>query len=85
MKMAEVKLSVAMLAVLLALTPVAVFCDVVFCKDASKIKSWDARGKHKKPSAPKECDCVTWRMLNSLDPGIKEIGRLAVRGAKKLK
>ena len=58
---------------------------VVSFKDASKIKSWDAWNDHKKVEAPKEKPCVTWKKLNKLDPGLKEIGRLAVRGAKDIK
>ena len=59
--------------------------DVVAFKDAAKIKSWDAWNDHKKPSPPKERPCVTWAKLNKLDPGLNEIGRLAVRGAKDIK
>jgi len=58
---------------------------VVSFKDAAKIKSWDAWDDHKKPAPPKEKPCVTWKKLNELDPGLKEIGRLAVRGAKDIK
>ena len=59
--------------------------EVVSFKDAAKIKSWDAWNDHKKPAPPKEQPCVTWKKLNKLDPGLKEIGRLAVRGAKDIK
>ena len=59
--------------------------DVVAFKDADKIKSWDAWNDHKKPAPPKERPCVTWAKLNKLDPGMKELGRLAVRGAKDIK
>ena len=59
--------------------------EVVAFKDAAKIKSWDAWNDHKKPAPPKERPSVTWAKLNSLDPGMKEIGRLAVRGAKAVK
>ena len=59
--------------------------DVVAFKDASKIKSWDAWDDHKNPEPPKEKPCVTWKKLNTLDPGLKEIGRLAVRDAKDIK
>ena len=58
---------------------------IVSFKDAAKIKSWDAWNDHKKPAAPKERKCVTWEKLNKLDPGMKEIGRLAVRDAKEIK
>ncbi len=54
-------------------------------KDAAKIKSWDAWDDHKTPEPSKEKPCVTWKKLNTLDPGLKEIGRLAVRGAKEIK
>ena len=54
-------------------------------KDAAKIKSWDAWDDHKTPEPPKEKPCVTWKKLNTLDPGLKEIGRLAVRDAKEIK
>ena len=54
-------------------------------RDAAKIKSWDAWNDHKTPEPPKEKPCVTWKKLNTLDPGLKEIGRLAVRGAKDIK
>ncbi|MBR3222962.1 MAG: hypothetical protein IKF72_12135 [Kiritimatiellae bacterium] len=59
--------------------------DVVPFKDAAKIKSWDAWNDHKKSAPPKERPCVTWAKLNRLDPGLREIGRLAVRGAKDIK
>ena len=63
--------------------------EVVSFKDAAKIKSWDAWGDNAPPSASnavakvrKEKPCVTWKRLNELSPGLKEIGRLAVRDAK---
>ena len=59
--------------------------EVVSFKDAAKIKSWDAWNDHKKPAPPKERPCVTWAKLNKLGPGLKQIGRLAVRGAKDIK
>ena len=58
--------------------------EVVSFKDAAKIKSWDAWGDNAPPSASnavakvrkvrKEKPCVTWKRLNALDPGLKEIG-----------
>ena len=66
--------------------------EVVSFKDAAKIKSWDAWGDNAPPSASnavakvrKEKPCVTWKRLNELSPGLKEIGRLAVRDAKDVK
>ena len=59
--------------------------EVVAFKDAAKLKSWDAWGSHKKAAPKKERPCVTWDKLNKLDPGLKEIGRLAVRDAKDIK
>ena len=56
--------------------------EIVSFKDAAKIRSWDAWDDHKKPVQLKEKPCVTWAKLNKLDPGLKEIGRLAVRDAK---
>ena len=64
---------------------VSSFAVVVPFKDAAKIKSWDAWDDHQKPVAPKEKPCVTWKRLNALDLGLKEIGRLAVRDAKDIK
>lgn len=58
---------------------------VVSFKDAAKIKSWDAWNDHKKPKERKEKPSVTWKKLNGLNPGLREIGRLAVRGAKDVK
>ena len=55
---------------------------IVSFKDAAKIKSWDAWDDHKAPEPPKERRCVTREKLNALDPGLREIGRLAVRGVK---
>ena len=63
----------------------AATAEVVSFKDAAKIKSWDAWDDHKKPEPPKEKPCVTWKKLNELDVGLKEIGRLAVRDAKDIK
>ena len=76
--------------ILLVAIAVAAWCgvamaEVVSFKDAAKIKSWDAWNDHKKPVPPKERPCVTWAKLNKLDPGLKEIGRLAVRGAKDIR
>ena len=59
--------------------------EVVSFKDAAKIKSWDAWNDHKKAAKPKERPCVTWKKLNTLDPGLTEVGRLAVRDAKEIK
>ena len=68
--------------------------EVVSFKDAAKIKSWDAWSDNAPPDAvasgaavttKKEKPCVTWKRLNQLDPGLKEIGRLAVRDAKDVK
>jgi hypothetical protein len=62
--------------------------DVVAFKDAAKIKSWDAWDEKAPPQANraarirKERRSVTWQTLNTLSPGLKEIGRLAVRDAK---
>ena len=70
---------------LFASCAVMAHADVVAFKDAAKIKSWDAWNDHKKSAPPKERPCVTWAKLNKLDPGMKEIGRLAVRGAKDIK
>ena len=72
-------------AAFVALCAVSARCDPVAFKDAAKIKSWDAWDDHKKPEPPKEKPCVTWKKLNTLDPGLKEIGRLAVRDAKDIK
>jgi len=63
----------------------AATADVVSFKDAAKIKSWDAWNDHKRSEPPKEKPCVTWKKLNELDVGLKEIGRLAVRDAKDIK
>ena len=71
--------------VVLSICAMSAQADVVAFKDASKIKSWDAWDDHKKPEPPKEKPCVTWGRLNKLNPGMKEIGRLAVRGAKDIK
>jgi len=76
----------------LAVAASCAFGDVVAFKDAAKIKSWDAWGDKAPPgvatNAPapkKERRCVTWAKLNTLDPGLKEIGRLAVRDSKDVK
>ncbi|MCQ2388096.1 MAG: hypothetical protein MJ138_00080 [Kiritimatiellae bacterium] len=63
---------------------------VVSFKDAHKIKSWDAWGDHVQKAAvtnmlQKEQPCVTWRRLNALDFGLKEIGRLATRTSDQIK
>ena len=68
--------------------------QVVSFKDAAKIKSWDAWSDKTPPDAAasgaaattkKEKPCVTWKRLNELSPGLKEIGRLAVRDSKQVK
>ena len=63
----------------------ALAAEVTPFKDASKIKSWDAWQDHQKQQPRKEKPCVTWEKLNKLDPGLKEIGRMAVRDAKDIK
>ena len=63
----------------------ALAAEVTPFKDASKIKSWDAWQDHQKQPPRKEKPCVTWEKLNKLDPGLKEIGRMAVRDAKDIK
>jgi hypothetical protein len=68
-----------------AFAPLQTQGQVVAFKDASKIKSWDAWNDHKGKARWKERRCVTWKKLNKLDPGLKEIGRLAVRDAKDIK
>ena len=57
---------------------------VVLFKDAAKIKSWDAWKDHEAKSSitnvlQRERPCVTWKKLNALQPGLKEIGRLVTR------
>ena len=73
-----------MLLALLATTGVVSF------KDAGKIKSWDAWDDQHKPAEKKtvldrEKPCVTWKRLNELDYGLKEIGRLATRTSQEIK
>lgn len=63
---------------------------VVSFKDAGKIKSWDAWSDHKKGPEiktilDKERPSVTWQKLNKIDPGLKEIGRLATRTSDQVK
>lgn len=58
---------------------------IVSFKDAAKIKSWDAWHDHVKKDAPKEKKCVTWTQLNALNPGLKQVGRLATRDAKEIR
>ena len=63
---------------------------VVSFKDAAKIKSWDAWGDHNAQAAitnvlQKEKACVTWKKLNGLNVGLKEIGRLATRTSDQVK
>ena len=81
-------------AALCAAVPSVLDGEVVSFKDASKIRSWDAWGDKAPPEAKasgavattrKEKKCVTWKRLNALDPGLKEIGRLAVRDSKEVK
>ena len=67
----------------------AVFAVVSF-KDAAKIKSWDAWNDHEAKFSvtnvlQKEKPCVTWRRLNALDVGLKEVGRLATRTSAEVK
>ena len=68
----------------------AAFLAVVSFKDAAKIKSWDAWSDHKAKAAitnvlQKEKSCVTWKKLNALDVGLREIGRLATRTSTEVK
>lgn len=67
-----------------AVAGTAARAEVVSFKDAAKIKSWDAWHDHEKKAAPREKPCVTWAALNARDPGLAEIGRLAVRDAKEI-
>ena len=67
-----------------AITLVLAAAGAVSFKDAGKIKSWDAWDDHKAQAVvtnllQREKPCVTWRRLNELDFGLKEIGRLATR------
>ncbi|HPK37981.1 MAG TPA: hypothetical protein PLH01_06840, partial [Kiritimatiellia bacterium] len=64
--------------------------DVVAFKDADKIKSWDAWDDHKAKATvtnilQKEKRNVTWQKLNAVNPGLKEIGRLATRTSEQVK
>jgi hypothetical protein len=70
------------LSVVFNMCPTVEAQTIIPFKDASKIKSWDAWNDHKKNNGWKEKPCVTWKKLNELQPGLKEIGRLAVRDAK---
>lgn len=72
-------------AALCAIAPFVLYGKVVSFKDAAKIKSWDAWDDHLKKQGWKEKPCVTWKALNKLNPGLKEIGRLAVRDSKDIK
>ena len=83
MKTKAIKFSAAV--AVCAIVPVPSFAEVVPFRDAAKIKSWDAWNDHKKPSAPKEKPCIPWKRLNKMDPGMKEIGRIAVRGPNDVK
>lgn len=63
---------------------------VVLFKDAAKIKSWDAWRDHEAKNSitnalQKERPCVTWKRLNALQPGLKEIGRLMTRTSAEVK
>ena len=58
---------------------------VLSCAAICEAKSKDAWNEHDDPLAKGEKPCVTWNKLNKLDPGLKEIGRLAVRTAKEIK
>ena len=69
---------------------IATLLAVVAFKDAHKIKSWDAWNDHKAQVAvtnvlQKEKLCVTWRRLNELDCGLREVGRLATRTSDEIK
>ena len=70
---------------IIPLANVAVLAIVAF-KDADKIKSWDAWNDHKAETAIAEIqdkrECVTWKVLNKFNPGLKELGRLARRESK---
>lgn len=71
------------------ITTIVLAANIVSFKDADKIKSWDAWDDHKAKSVITEIhdkrECVTWKKLNKLDPGLKEIGRLARRESKDIK
>ena len=73
------------------LAVLAAATGVVSFKDAGKIKSWDAWNDHAaKPVVtnvvPKEKrPCVTWKRLNALDFGLKEIGRLQTRTSQEIR
>ncbi len=74
-------------AVLVACVALVAQAKIVAFKDADKIKSWDAWDDHKAKNSltnilQKEKKCVTWAKLNRLDPGLKQIGTLAVRDSK---
>ena len=72
----------ALSAVCAAVCALAATGAPVAFKDAAKIRSWDA-SDDRNPAEPRpERRSVTWERLNSIDPGLREIGRLAVRGAK---
>ena len=88
------KTAFALSAALCAAVPSVLNGEIVSFKDAAKIKSWDAWGDKAPPdpsasgalaASKKEKPCVTWKRLNELDPGLKEIGRLAVRDSKDVK
>ena len=61
------------------------FVLVLSCAAICEAKSKDAWNEHDDPLAKGEKPCVTWAKLNKIDPGLKEIGRLAVRNAKEIK
>ena len=65
----------------LCMVAVAAFATAALAKD----KGEDAWNEHDDPLAKGEKPCVTWAKLNTLDPGLKEVGRLAVRNAKDIK
>ena len=61
--------------------------EVVAFKDKHKIRSWDAWDNHKLKKQEtnilkRECKCVTWQKFNRMDPGLSQIGKLAVRESK---
>mgnify|MGYP004647176791 FL=1 len=64
--------------------------DVVSFKDAAKLKSWDAWDEHKVQVSVtnllhREKRSVTWQRLNSVNPGLVEIGRLQTRTSDQIK
>ena len=71
-------------------TILAAALAAVAFKDAAKIRSWDAWDDHRQKAAAtsvldREKPCVTWKRLNALDVGLKEIGRLKTRTSAEVK